>query len=99
MVLARRRDRSRRDRCRGQPDPVAGRLVRTELVGLASEEVEGSLLRSARAAWWHRRVELEREVHALVATVPPWLARRDPLVANAEFQPPGGQLGKSVGCS
>ena len=66
-------------------DTVAKRLVRTKLVVLAAEVVEGPLLSAQGAARRHGGVELEGEVHALMAAVLLRLSGFDPFVANAEL--------------
>ena len=65
--------------------------MRTLVVEATEETVEAPLLCEER---WRRRARglaLQRQVHALVATVLLRLARLDALVTDAELEPPGGQ--------
>ena len=64
------------------------------VVVFVSEMVEGGLLGPQRGHW--RELLLESEMHPLVASVLLRLAGLDALVADAELEPPGGQLGEAA---
>jgi hypothetical protein len=67
------------------------------LVVLETKAIEGPLLSFARARRWTGSGEFEGEVPTLVPAILLRFAWLDALVSNAEFEPPGGELGEASG--
>src|SRR5262249_31330119 len=72
--------------------PAVQGLVRSLVVVQPAESVKGPLLGDARRARWANGLTLESFVHALVSAILVRRGRENPLVPNAQAQPPHVQL-------
>src|SRR4029450_14078726 len=61
-------------------------------IGLAAEAIEARLLSLLVVRWWPGCFGLEGAVHALVPPVLLWAPRFNPLMTDAELDPPHGEL-------
>ena len=62
----------------------------------APELIEGALLYRKAGTWWTDRLALECPVHPLVGSVLLGVSGQDPLMLNAEPQPPDVELREAV---